>query len=105
MPYTTMNQYISWESCQAQCPTQAIKRFNHHYCIDRELCNGCKSYGSRKCGTAFLSGDRCVSIFDDENIIPNQDIYPKDSNDYWESWFTTYARLVKTLRTTQQPAV
>lgn len=108
MPYTTMSQYISWERCQTQCPTKAIKRVNQHYCIDLQLCNGCQEYALPACGSAFLSSDRC-NIFPAEanntNISSNRAVLLKDSNDYWESWFDTYAGLVKQLTTSQQPAV
>jgi Fe-S-cluster-containing hydrogenase component 2 len=106
MPYTTTSQYISWDRCQTQCPTKAIKQVNQHYCIDLQLCNGCQGYALPACGSAFFSSDRCVSVADkatNADIIPNLAIFIKDSNDYWESWFTTYARLVKQFKTSQQP--
>jgi hypothetical protein len=61
------------------------------------------------CGSAFLSSDRCITIpaeATNTDIGGNRAVLLKDSNDYWESWFDAYTRLVKQLTTTsQQPAV
>ncbi len=104
MPYTTTNQYISWDHCQSQCPTKAIKQVNQHYCIDFTLCNGCQDSALPRCGSAFSRRSRCVPVNSESIPSTSGNRAPglKDSNEEWDSWFVTYNRLITQLKATRE---
>lgn len=83
MPYTTANQYMSWDECRARCPKGAIQYTNQHYCLDQRLCDRCQALNEYRCGGIF------------EQNYPQQ---LEDFNAYWREWFSTYQKRLARLQ-------
>ncbi|AKG24143.1 DUF362 domain-containing protein [Calothrix sp. 336/3] len=83
MAYKITGQCITCNLCDSVCPTDAIKKVNGSPWIDPELCTNCigSIHTVPQCIAGCPTCDGCVQI----------------STDYWESWFSTYERLVKKL--------
>lgn len=91
MAYTITQSCISCDRCRPHCPTGAIKNIDGVYFINPRLCNDCVGYyGTPQCASFCPTTSAC------------QPSSPA-SDDYWESWFNHYDRLVKKLKTRQQP--
>ncbi|MBW4631052.1 MAG: 4Fe-4S binding protein [Iphinoe sp. HA4291-MV1] len=83
MAYKITSKCISCKLCLSACPTGAIKIVDGSYWIDPNLCTNCG-------GTAY-SVAQCVAS------CPTYDGCVQEPKDYWESWFTTYNKLIAKL--------
>ena len=83
MTYKITSQCISCDRCISQCPTNAIKIVGDRHWIDPSLCNNCANttYSVPQCAAGCPTFNGCVPV-----------------QDYWESWFATYDRLVGKLQ-------
>ncbi|MBD2298390.1 4Fe-4S binding protein [Nostoc sp. FACHB-87] len=80
MAYKITSQCISCNLCESVCPTGAIKVEGSRHWIDSELCTDCVGtiHTVPQCKAGCPTCDGCV----------------KETNDYWESWFAKYNRVV-----------
>ncbi|WP_017314877.1 DUF362 domain-containing protein [Mastigocladopsis repens] len=83
MTYKITSKCISCKLCLSACPTGAIKIVDAHHWIDSNLCTNCN-------GTAY-SVPQCVAS------CPTYDGCVKEGEDYWDSWFTTYDKVLAKL--------
>ncbi len=103
MAYIITSQCISCDRCHVQCPTGAIKKIGERYKIDPSLCNDCVGhYSTPLCAATCPTNGGCVP-----NIVQgacNHPVLANNSNspDYWDSWFSTYNRLVAQLHKSRQ---
>lgn len=97
MTYTITNNCIGCDRCVPQCPTGAISRQGQAYWINPKLCNNC---------TGFYSVPQCQAVCPTNSGISRLSSIASLSkgNEYWDSWFNTYERLVTKLNNAQQPS-
>jgi ferredoxin len=83
MAYKITSKCISCDLCIDVCPTGAIKTVEGKRWIDPNLCTNCVGsvYTVPQCKAGCPTCDGCV----------------KESLDYWESWFSTYDKLITKL--------
>ncbi|NJL09689.1 MAG: 4Fe-4S binding protein, partial [Calothrix sp. SM1_7_51] len=83
MAYKITNKCIECNLCLDVCPTGAIKTISGQRWIDPNLCTNCVGsvFTVPQCQAGCPTCDGCVKV----------------STDYWESWFTTYNKLIAKL--------
>jgi len=93
MTHVITSQCIECHRCESICPTGAITRNEHQYQINSECCNDCVGhYAVPQCWAVCPTNGGCLPV-----LVPTQSRFAKPSNDYWETWFYTYHRLVSRL--------
>lgn len=101
MAYIITSQCISCDRCVVQCPTGAIKKVGERYTIDPNLCNNCVGhYSVPLCAATCPTNDGCVP--DVVALNCNHPVLANGSTEYWDSWFSTYNRLVAQLHKAKQ---
>ena len=95
MTYTITTSCIGCDRCLPQCPTKAIIREGQTLFINPKLCNNC---------AGFYSVPQCQAVCPTNGGITRlSPISSISSGDYWDSWFSTYDRLVTKLNSAKQP--
>jgi ferredoxin len=96
MTCTITNKCVSCEACLSQCPTGAIEQINGKFSINPNLCNDCVGfYGVPQCTAGCPTNGGCVPSL--ASLINSF----KSTNSYWDNWFTTYNRVVETMKARQ----
>ena len=95
MTYTISDQCIGCENCLPYCPTGAIKqKENGKFAIDANLCNDCVDYyGVAQCMAGCPTSNGCTPTI--STLIKSAQL---TTNNYWDNWFATYARLTSRLQ-------
>ncbi len=100
MTYVITDKCIGCHRCETICPTGAIAQTNHSYQINSELCNHCVGhYAVPQCWAACPTNDGCVS----DIVFATRYTIPQAVGDYWETWFSTYNRMLERLKSAKQP--
>ncbi|HEY9624433.1 MAG TPA: 4Fe-4S dicluster domain-containing protein [Crinalium sp.] len=106
MAYTITSQCIACDRCRSVCPTNAVKRDGTSFWIDINLCNNCvNAYSVPQCWASCPTDTGCMSFMSGVTAVASQkpsSQTEQHSADYWESWFTTYDRMVSRLRTAKR---
>lgn len=102
MSYTITKQCIGCQRCIPACPTGAIQTDGSAFWIDRALCNQCEGvYGTPQCWSTCPTNEGCVPLSLGINTL---DValtsQSENSQDYWETWFARYVRIVANLQAT-----
>jgi ferredoxin len=99
MTYAITDQCIACENCLSSCPTGAItKNNNGKFSINSNLCNDCAgSYGVPQCMAGCPTANGCAPTL--SSLIKS---VKTTSDNYWDNWFATYARLTSRLKTKQE---
>jgi Fe-S-cluster-containing dehydrogenase component len=107
MTYTITNQCIGCDRCRSACPTHAIQNEGSAYWIDPAQCNNCiEPYSIPQCWAVCPTNEACVPFVEGVTAVPvqtTQSNQPCPTPNYWESWFSTYNRLVFRLKASKQP--
>ena len=95
MTYTISDQCIGCENCLPHCPTGAIeKKENGKFAINANLCNDCVDYyGVAQCMAGCPTSNGCTPTI--STLIKSAQL---TTNNYWDNWFATYARLTSRLK-------
>ncbi|NET35582.1 MAG: 4Fe-4S ferredoxin [Cyanothece sp. SIO1E1] len=102
MTYTITSQCISCDRCLSICPTHAIQSNGQTYSIDPNHCNSCIGhYSVPQCWSVCPTNEGCITFTDGVTAVELTSA-SESSSDYWESWFTTYDRMVARLKANQQ---
>jgi ferredoxin len=92
MTYTITSSCIGCDRCISQCPAQAISKEGQELWINPKLCTSCK--GSYRVA-------QCQAVCPTNNGITR--LSPLSSTeDYWDSWFSTYNQLIEKLNKSQK---
>lgn len=95
MTYMITSQCIECHRCESLCPTGAITRNEQQYQINSERCNDCVGhYSVPQCWAVCPTNGGCIPSL--AIVRPSLAVQP--AGDYWNTWFTTYNRLVSQLK-------
>lgn len=101
MAYVITSKCISCDRCYVQCPTGAIEKVGQRYMIEPSLCNNCDGhYNLPLCAATCPTNGGCVPNIIEGNCT--KPVFANSSSEYWESWFSTYNRLVAQLHRAKQ---
>ena len=102
MTYTITSKCISCQRCLSACPTEAITTDGTTFWIEGDRCSQCEgSHGVPQCWAVCPTNEGCVPLTTGAIAVPLSST-SESSNDYWESWFAKYTRMVGRLQSTRQ---
>ncbi|HIK44610.1 MAG TPA: 4Fe-4S binding protein [Leptolyngbyaceae cyanobacterium M65_K2018_010] len=101
MSYTITHNCIGCQRCLSACPTGAIQTNGVAFWIEIDRCNQCQgSHGVPQCWATCPTNEGCVPLATRAAAVKLTS-QSEVSEDYWESWFATYNRLVARLQSVQ----
>jgi ferredoxin len=97
MTYAITAECISCQRCLSACPTEAIQTDGTAFWIAINRCNQCEgSHGVPQCWAVCPTNAGCVPLTSGALTASTA-----ANTDYWETWFSTYTRLVNRLKSSQ----